>query len=788
MATIQGVYVALFGRPADPTGLAYFNSVTKNGADLSGIGDLSSTAEYKARFAGLSNVQIVNSVYQSLFGRDADVAGLSFFANGLASGKYNINNIAITILDGAQGTDLTTVNNKIAAANLYTAALDTTPEIVAYTGNAAADAGRAFIAGVTTTVPAQTAVDTAVANMVSTAGNASGQTFTLTTSADILTGTGGNDTFIGDNTGTNATVTAGDQINGGAGVDTFKYYLAAATGVEAAVLPQLTNVENIYYKGGVLGDAKTLDVSGIAGVTGVEIDTPSAALVANANFTVKTSATQGVTLDKINVANGGTAKVTLSGATAVTLNGNGTDSTNNGTLQVDFSSATATSASIATTGASSKVTLLNSGAKVSTLTITGTQDLTLAEGLTTLKTIDASAATGKIAVDTSSATVDAAFTFKAGAGNDTLTLSQASLQALTSGAQLAGNAGTDTISIVNTGNDITFAAKEYTALNAATGFEILQVSGKSAATVDASQLTSIKEFAVGAGTNTITKVASGSALDILAAGTQKVSGSVGVSDLTVNLGSATATAGVTNTALDVTGLTNVTVNANIKPGTVGATFDLGTLTNSDNSTFTIKGNGDVKIALAAATATGSKVDGSASTGILDITGNKANLDLTKAALADVLIGGAGNDKIHVGANGAIVTGGAGNDQFDVVKAVVGTGATSGNTETPWTTIKDFTKGDSIQFGTDFKVASAVTKVDLSGLAANSTDTQVVTALLAKGNAKGDVLWGTYNGQTYVYEDAGTAKTADAGDIAVKITGIVDLSTSTHAADQILVFA
>ncbi|MBB4145754.1 hypothetical protein GGQ72_004687, partial [Rhizobium rhizoryzae] len=25
MATIQGVYLALFGRPADPTGLSYFN-------------------------------------------------------------------------------------------------------------------------------------------------------------------------------------------------------------------------------------------------------------------------------------------------------------------------------------------------------------------------------------------------------------------------------------------------------------------------------------------------------------------------------------------------------------------------------------------------------------------------------------------------------------------------------------------------------------------------------------------------------------------------------------------
>lgn len=105
MATIQGVYVALFGRPADPTGLAYFNSVTKNGADLSKIGDLASTQEYKDRFAGQNNVQIVTSIYQSLYNRTPEAAGLNFFVDALNKGTLSINNIAIAILDGAQGSD-----------------------------------------------------------------------------------------------------------------------------------------------------------------------------------------------------------------------------------------------------------------------------------------------------------------------------------------------------------------------------------------------------------------------------------------------------------------------------------------------------------------------------------------------------------------------------------------------------------------------------------------------------------------------------------------------------------
>ena len=48
MATIQGVYLALFGRPADPLGLQFFNGVTNNGQNLAGIGPLQSSAEYQA--------------------------------------------------------------------------------------------------------------------------------------------------------------------------------------------------------------------------------------------------------------------------------------------------------------------------------------------------------------------------------------------------------------------------------------------------------------------------------------------------------------------------------------------------------------------------------------------------------------------------------------------------------------------------------------------------------------------------------------------------------------------
>lgn len=145
MATIQGIYIALFGRPADPAGLTFFNEATNNGADLTAIGDLASTDEYQSRFTGMSNEEIVNSIYQSLFGRDGEQAGIDFFVAGLEDGTFNINNIAIAILDGAQGDDLATVNAKIAAANIFTAHLDLDIEVDAYQGGFAASVGRDFI-------------------------------------------------------------------------------------------------------------------------------------------------------------------------------------------------------------------------------------------------------------------------------------------------------------------------------------------------------------------------------------------------------------------------------------------------------------------------------------------------------------------------------------------------------------------------------------------------------------------------------------------------------------------
>ena len=284
MATVQGLYLALFGRPADPLGLQYFNGITNNGQNLANISSLTGTAEYQTRFAGQTPAQIVNSIYQSLFNRPAEAAGLTFFVNELVSGRQNINTIAINILDGAQGADKTVLDNKLAAANLFTSRLDTGTEIVGYSGDAAAAAGRAFIQGVTTTVPSQAATDAAIVNATQSGGGGTGSTFTLTTGVDYADNAGSvrnggtipstfkfgtsNDTVVA----STATLQAGDVVSDASTTDEDIAQISAAG---ATTVTGFTNIENFDVTFSAAGNltfaattgVKDIDLFGTGGTT-----------------------------------------------------------------------------------------------------------------------------------------------------------------------------------------------------------------------------------------------------------------------------------------------------------------------------------------------------------------------------------------------------------------------------------------------------------------------------------------------------------------------------------------
>ncbi|MBI3230326.1 MAG: DUF4214 domain-containing protein [Burkholderiales bacterium] len=123
--SIQQLYIAYFGRPADTGGLQYWHDVVaNNGGDLGAVSAAFSTSpEYKALVAGKSNTAIVENIYQQLFGHKPDAGGLAFWANQLDSGNMTVDKASAEIMHGAQGSDLVAVNVKVGAAMEFTNSL-----------------------------------------------------------------------------------------------------------------------------------------------------------------------------------------------------------------------------------------------------------------------------------------------------------------------------------------------------------------------------------------------------------------------------------------------------------------------------------------------------------------------------------------------------------------------------------------------------------------------------------------------------------------------------------------
>ncbi len=158
---LQGLYVQYFGRPADPTGLAYWTSVVESGVaaggDMGTVIDgireaLGRSVEYRAKFSGLTSDQSVNTIFQNQFGRDASPNELAYWALPLAQGKLSIAQVAGAITDSAiaaDSSDAAVFKARKDAAQSFTDGLTTQDQIRAYAGEAAGDSARSLLGSIT---------------------------------------------------------------------------------------------------------------------------------------------------------------------------------------------------------------------------------------------------------------------------------------------------------------------------------------------------------------------------------------------------------------------------------------------------------------------------------------------------------------------------------------------------------------------------------------------------------------------------------------------------------------
>jgi hypothetical protein len=133
---VQKLYVAYFSRPADPAGLAFW--VGQMQTNPNAYQDIalafSTSAEYQATYGNLANRAVVSEVYENLFSRQGDTAGIDFWTNALNNGSLNLGNVVTGIAAGAQNQDRIAFNAKVGVSTLFTNRIDTDAEKAAYQG------------------------------------------------------------------------------------------------------------------------------------------------------------------------------------------------------------------------------------------------------------------------------------------------------------------------------------------------------------------------------------------------------------------------------------------------------------------------------------------------------------------------------------------------------------------------------------------------------------------------------------------------------------------------------
>jgi len=435
---VQQLYLGYYGRPADPVGLAYWQTQTLEAAKAG----FAASAEFTNQYVGMSVEQQVNQVYINLLGREADLNGLLYWSNEIVSGRETIGTLVMSMQEDALGRDVTTLQMRTAFSAEFTAALDTTAEVLDYSGQNAAVAARAAMAdivaasvGDTSTLTAALAkLDATVAGVVAGGGMA-GQTFTLTTGIDTIAGTSGNDTI---NAVIDATVgavktslTALDSIDGAAGTDTLN--IDALTAFTAVPSVTISNVETINVRAAAaIGTAGVNDL--VNDATGDDDATPSAS--------VDFSAISG--LNTLNVTQGTEAAVKAAATTDVAVSGvtggievNGgktvtvTDAANGNNITVgSIVGAAADDANSAGTAAAGAITVTDTKQNAGVIQVDGGTTVTV----TATSTVDS----GAIAVGATKVATGAVAVTSNLNGDGTATLDQGDI-AVTGGSTVTVN-------------------------------------------------------------------------------------------------------------------------------------------------------------------------------------------------------------------------------------------------------------------------------------------------------------------------------------------------------------
>ncbi|MDN4037567.1 DUF4214 domain-containing protein [Massilia sp. YIM B02443] len=150
VSTIQSAYLAFYGRPADPEGLAFWSAaLAANNGNFSAISvDFAHSAETQVRFGdAASTVDRITDIYQNLFNRAPDAEGLAFWSDAVDNGHLSMAELSLSIMQGARGDDLPMAALRLQAVESFTAQVEASGSD--YAGYPAIEAARVLVRAVT---------------------------------------------------------------------------------------------------------------------------------------------------------------------------------------------------------------------------------------------------------------------------------------------------------------------------------------------------------------------------------------------------------------------------------------------------------------------------------------------------------------------------------------------------------------------------------------------------------------------------------------------------------------
>jgi len=191
---LEQLYVAYYGRPADPAGMAYWEGVLQaanaptNLADLNTaysttpavkaiVDSFGNSAELLALYGSGNASGFINAIYQNILDRStaSDAAGAAYWSGLLASGTMTQAQAALAILSAAAGEPTTSsdeqvVANRLAVANYFTNQISNLNDNGVYSGATANSSARAMLTQVGSATDTA-AFQTTVANTITTINN-----------------------------------------------------------------------------------------------------------------------------------------------------------------------------------------------------------------------------------------------------------------------------------------------------------------------------------------------------------------------------------------------------------------------------------------------------------------------------------------------------------------------------------------------------------------------------------------------------------------------------------------